>query len=199
MKFENIKRILEKHPIIYNYFARVYSFSYWIIIFFANLAGYINIHFIRNFLYIRLFKIKMNKSNIIYCGARFFSPWGVHIGTNSIVGDHAFLDGRMGIYIGNNVNIAGEVRIYTLEHDIYSPSFDAIGGPVIINDWAYIGSRVIILPGVSIGEGAVIASGAVVTKNVSPWTMVGGIPARFIRERPIVKYVLNTAKKAYLQ
>jgi len=115
------------------------------------------------------------------------------------VGNHAFLDGRKGITIGNNVNIAGEVRIYTMEHDIYSPVFGGAGAPVAINDWAYIGSRVTILPGVVIGEGAVVASGAVVTRSVAPWCMVGGVPAKFIQERPQLRYQLNTSNRAYFQ
>lgn len=173
--------------------------SYWIIIYFANLTGYINIHSFRHFAYINIFGVKLDKSSIIYSGCRFFDPWGVHIGANSIIGDHAFLDGRGGIYIGNNVNIAGEIRIYTAEHDIHSPSFATVYAPVRIKDYAYIGSRVILLPNVTIGEGAVVASGALVAKDVASWTMVGGVPAKFIKERPIVKYKLDTRSKAYFQ
>jgi maltose O-acetyltransferase len=86
-----------------------------------------------------------------------------------------------------------------MEHDINSQTFGGSGGPVVIHDWAYIGTRVTILPGITIGEGAVVASGAVVTKDVAPWTMVGGIPAKFIRNRPTVKYTLNTKSRAYFQ
>ena len=70
------------------------------------------------------------------------------------------------------------------------------GGPVVIKDWVYIGSRVTILPEVVIGEGAVIASGAVVTRDVDPWTIVGGVPAKFIRNRPKVNYTLDTKTRA---
>ena len=96
------------------------------------------------------------------------------------------------MFIGSNVNIAAEVRIFTLEHDITSPDFGSKGGAVHIDDWVYIGPRVTILPSVRIGAGAVVATGAVVTKDVEPWTMVGGVPARFIKERPIVQYTLDT-------
>src|SRR6185369_10201510 len=85
--------------------------------------------------------------------------------------------------IGNNVSIAGEVRIYTMEHDIDSPDFAEIGAPVVIDDYVVIGTRVTILPGVHIGKGAVIASGAVVTKDVEPYSVVGGIPAKEIKKR----------------
>jgi len=73
--------------------------------------------------------------------------------------------------------------IYTLQHDMESPSFDAVGAPVIIEDYVYIGPRAIILPGVRIGYGAVVGAGAVVTKDVPPYAVVGGVPAKFIHER----------------
>jgi maltose O-acetyltransferase len=73
--------------------------------------------------------------------------------------------------------------IYTLQHDIDSPSFIVTGGPVTIEDYVYIGPRAIILPNVRIGRGAVIGAGAVVTQDVSEYAVVAGVPARFIRER----------------
>lgn len=97
--------------------------------------------------------------------------------------------------IGNNVSIAGEVRIYTMQHDIDDPNFREIEGPVTIKDYVVVGTRVTILPGVTIGEGAVIASGAVVTKDVTPYTLVGGVPAQFIRNRAKnLKYTLKFAR-----
>ena len=57
----------------------------------------------------------------------------------------------------------------------------------------------IILPGVTIGEGAVLSSGCVVTKNVDPWTMVGGVPAKYIKHRPEVRYTLDTKNKVLFQ
>ena len=93
-------------------------------------------------------------------------------------------------------DIAAEVRIYTREHDIDDPQFAEIGGPVVIEDYAYIGTRVTIMPGVRIGCGAVVASGAVVTKDVPPYMLVGGVPARVIRERSHdLRYKLGYAKK----
>lgn len=165
----------------------------------CTLTGYIPSHSIRKSIYKFVFKINIADSAIIYWRCRFFHPSGVHIHNNSIIGNDAFLDGRRGLSIGNNVNIAGEVRIYTLEHDIASPTFGAAGGAVNIHDWAYIGTRVTILPGVTVGEGAVVASGAVVTKDVQAWTMVGGVPAKFIKSRPVVRYTLDTEIKTYFQ
>jgi len=175
------------------------NYGTWIKIYFANLAGHLCIHTLRHAVYRQIFRISVPRDSIIYCGARFFDPWGIKIGHHSIIGNHAFLDGRFGLYIGNNVNIAGEVRIYTMDHDIDDPDFSGRGAPVVIQDWVYIGSRVTILPGVTIYEGATVASGAVVTKDVQAWTLVGGIPASFIRERKKSNYILDTEKRAYFQ
>lgn len=168
-------------------------------LFFATITGYIPSHVIRQVLYRNVFKINIPSDSIIYWKCRFFNPGGVSIGHNSIIGNDGFLDGRNGIYINDNVNIGGEVRLYTEQHDIRSPDFASIGSPIHIEDYVYIGARVTILPGVKIGEGAVVASGAVVTKDVMPWTLVGGVPAKFIQNRPEVKYKLNTDQRIFFQ
>lgn len=160
-----------------------------------TLAGYIPSHRVRRLIYAG-FGLVFPKTSSIHWQARFFAPSKLHIGENCILGNNGFYDAREGIDIGTNVNIAAEVRIYTREHDIDSPEFAEIGGPVVIGNYVYIGTRVTVLPGTTIGEGAVIASGAVVAKDVEAYTLVGGVPAKFIRYRNRdLQYVLNYAKK----
>jgi maltose O-acetyltransferase len=93
------------------------------------------------------------------------------------------LDGRDKLVIGNHVDFASEVMIYNAQHDINSEKFNAITAPVIIEDYVFIGPRVIILPGVTIHKGAVVGAGAVVTKDVLEFTIVGGVPAKEIGQR----------------
>jgi maltose O-acetyltransferase len=107
----------------------------------------------------------------------------IEIGNNTVINRRCYLDGRVGIKIGNNVNVSPEVYILTLQHDPHSPSFACSGGKVIIEDHAWIGVRAIILPGVHIGEGAVVAAGAVVNRDVPPYTIVAGVPAVPKKER----------------
>lgn len=115
--------------------------------------------------------------------ANFFQPKNIIIGEGTIIGDHAFLDGRAPLRIGKEVDIASSVMIYNSEHDLESEDFRAREEPVEIGDYVFIGPRVIILPGVKIGKGAIVAAGAVVTSDVPDFAIVGGVPAKIIGER----------------
>ena len=117
-------------------------------------------------------------------GLQIRNDINVTIGNNCAINGNVLLDGRGGkIIIGNNVDIAQETNIWTLQHDPNDDHHNVRGGDVIINDYVWIASRVTILPGVEIGKGAVIAAGAVVTKDVKPMDIVGGIPAIIIGKR----------------
>jgi acetyltransferase-like isoleucine patch superfamily enzyme len=152
-------------------------------LFVAFLVGRIPSHYVRLFLYRHVFHIAIGRGSAVHWRARFYAPARVVIGDHTIIGYDAFLDGRYSLTIGNNVNLGGEVAIFTAEHDPNSTDFRMVGGPVTIGDYAYIGTRVTILPGVRIGEGAVVATGAVVSHDIEPYTIVGGVPAKYIKDR----------------
>ena len=139
-------------------------------------------HFIRRFFYY-IVGFKIARNTVVYSGLEIRSPHKVKINSNTIIGHDCILDGRNTITIGSNVNLSSGVWIWTLQHDPQSSSFGTVGGAVKINDYAWISCRTIILPNVTIGEGAVVAAGAVVTSDVEPYTIVGGIPAKKIGER----------------
>lgn len=133
--------------------------------------------------YLRLYGFNIGRNSSIHRLCRFFHIGKLVIGDNSTVNFGCFLDNRRGIFIGNNVGIAHNTKIYTLGHDINDPEFKTKGAPVYIEDNSFIFSNSLIMPGVTIGEGAVVLAGSVVTKNVEPWTVVGGNPATKIRTR----------------
>lgn len=158
----------------------------------AFVVGRIPNHQLRKLFYSRILGVQIGDQVNWHWRTSFFAPEGVVVGSNSIIGNDRFLDGRQSIKIGRNVNISGNVNIYTLEHDPQDPTFGTKGGPVVIEDYSYIASRSTILPGVVIGEGAVVAAGAVVCKDVAPYSIVGGVPARQIGTRNNnLRYVLN--------
>lgn len=147
-----------------------------------HVMTYMPSHTVRNFLW-RTLGMKIGRESTLHTGVRVFDPRGIEVGKGTIIGYAAFLDGRAKLTIGNHVDIASEVMIYNQEHDIASDDFHATDGPVAIGDYVFIGPRAIILPGLKIGKGAVIAAGAVVTKDVEPFAIVGGVPAKVIGER----------------
>lgn len=146
------------------------------------ISAFVPFHSIRLFFF-KLFGLKIGKGSTIHMWTRFFNPKNITIGEDSIIGDHCFLDGRAVLRIGNHVDIASQVLIYNSEHDINSEGFDPIEEPVELDDYVFVGPRAIILPGVKIGKGAVVAAGAVVTDDVKPFDIVAGVPAKTIGER----------------
>lgn len=148
-------------------------------------VGMIPSHHIRNFIYRHIFRVRLQPETIIYYGAEIRSHSCLTIG-KSTIGDKTVLDARNGIDIGDYVNLSSEVQIWTEQHSHIDPWFRCIGNSsygVKIDNRVWIGPRVIVLHSVHIGEGAVVAAGSVVTKDVEPYTIVGGIPAKKIGER----------------
>jgi maltose O-acetyltransferase len=154
--------------------------EFWLYV--LRLVGYIPSHSVRKFFYI-LSGINMTFDSTIHLGANFFNPSGITIGHDSIIGSNCFLDGRAPLKIGSHSSLASDVMIYNDEHNIHSDDYSNSFGPVTIGDYVFIGPRAIILPNVTIGDGAVVAAGAVVTKDVPAFEVWGGVPAKKISSR----------------
>lgn len=145
-------------------------------------AGHVPLHSFRKLFYV-IAGMRIGRGSTLHMWASFFNPGNISIGEGTIIGDHAFLDGRAALKIGNHVDIASAVMIYNSEHDLAKTDFRAIEEAVEIGDYVFIGPRAIILPGVKIGKGAIVAAGAVVTRSVPAFAIVGGVPASIIGER----------------
>jgi maltose O-acetyltransferase len=123
------------------------------------------------------------------CYVWFYSPGqvrraGVRVGANSRVNRDCCLDVRGGLRIGDNVSVSPEVMVLTAGHSIADPAFPVEHRPVTIQDHVWIGSRAMVMPGVTIGRGAVVAAGAIVTRDVPAFTVVAGVPAKPVGARP---------------
>jgi len=151
--------------------------------FLAEIIGWLPSHTLRILLYRSLARLHVGAHTSIHRGCRFYRPSGVTIGNHTIINRDILLDGRMGLQIGDNVSISEGTAIITLEHDPNSATFETRGASVRIGDRVFVGARAMLLPGVAIGEGAVVAAGAVVTRDVPSYTIVGGVPARPIGQR----------------
>jgi acetyltransferase-like isoleucine patch superfamily enzyme len=158
-------------------------------------TGKIPSHFIRRLLYIYIFKVKLGMNAVIYCGAEIRSPDKLVVGKGSIIGHHSILDARNIIEIGENVNFSTGVWLWTEQHNYNNHDFSCDSPKnkkIIIHDRVWLGPRVTVLPGITIGEGAVVGAGAVVTKDIDPFTINVGIPAKKIGDRnKNLTYIFN--------
>ncbi len=126
----------------------------------------------------------MGARTAVQMHCRFLNARKVFLGQGNIINFGSLLDGRkFEIRCGDNVAIGPEASILTLGHDPQSPAFADRGGHVRIGSHAWIAFRAVVLPGVEVGEGAVVGAGAVVTRSVPPYAIVAGNPARVIGKR----------------
>lgn len=131
----------------------------------------------------KVLKIQIGKHTSIHMGC-FFAGSNIKIGANTVIARNCYLDGRVGLIdIRNNVSVAPDAHIITMSHDVQSPTFNWISLPVVLEDFVWVGARVTILPGVTAGKGSVMAACAVVNKNIGPFCIVAGSPAKKISER----------------
>ena len=150
---------------------------------YRSVIGYVPSLFIR-IIFLQIYLGSMGKDSSVQMGCKFLNGRKIYLGDRNIINFGCLLDGRRyTIKTGNDVSIGPEATILTLGHDPQSPTFADRGGDVIIGDRVWIAYRAIILPGIEIGEGAVVGAGSVVTKNVEPYTIVAGNPAKVIAQR----------------
>ena len=157
------------------------------------IANFPSVHF--RIWFLKLMGMRMLGDVKLYAGVHIRSPKNIIIESGVSIGPKVLLDGRKGLTIGRSAVIAYDAVIWTLNHDYNDINFCTKGDAVKIGDFAWICSRSIILPGVTIGEGAVVASGAVVTKDVPPYAIVGGIPAKIIGKRNKADYNYGYVEK----
>lgn len=135
-----------------------------------------------------IFTKKMGKDVYIMEGCKIYYPGGVEIGKCSGINHYTDIGGRGGLKIGNYVMIGPYCQVLTAEHnyqDLNKPIYlqGIKCGQVVIEDDAWIGTHVVILPNVRIGKGAIVGAGSVVTKDVKPYSIVAGAPAKLIKYR----------------
>ncbi len=135
-------------------------------------------------LYLKMIGLKIGKKSFIMRRSYIVAPRHISIGDYSHINRGCLLDGRGGITIGDNVSVSHNVSIVTGGHEHRSKTFEGRYLPIKIEDYVWLGVNSTILQNVTVGEGAVVCAGAVVTKDVEPYTIVGGVPAKVIGTRP---------------
>lgn len=134
---------------------------------------------------LRCFGAKIGRGCAVYPSCRIWAPWNMSLGDFVCLSfDVDFYDVAL-ITVGSNTTVSQYAFLCTASHDISSPHMELTTAPLQIGEGAWIAARAFVSPGVTIGEGAVVAACAVVTRDVPPWTVVGGNPARPIKKREL--------------
>lgn len=140
-------------------------------------------HRFRLFYYRHFLNFEIGRGSFVFMETCFDARHRFVMGDNSVINQKCRIDTRGGVSIGKNVSISAEVCILTADHDLQCANFSGREHPVAIEDYVFVGTRAMILPGVTLGKGCAVAAGAIVTRSVPPFTIVAGIPAKPIGTR----------------
>jgi len=143
---------------------------------------------------LRLFGAEIGGGVVIKPGVRVKYPWLLRVGKHSWIGEDCWIDNLALVSVGNNVCISQGAHLCTGSHDWSDPSFSLIARPIYIHDGAWVCVKAIIAPGIVVGEGGVVAAGAVATKSIPPYKIYAGNPAEYRSERR-----LSTDSEAAIQ
>ncbi len=156
----------------------LWFFAYWILF-----RPFITVLFRRwRNLVLMVFGAKIKGDVTIHPTVRIWAPWNLEM-ESACISFNSIIYNVDKVCIYNNAVVSHNVHICTASHDIHNSNHPLISKPIIINENAWIATDVFIGPGVTIGEGAVVGARAAVFKDVAPWTVVGGNPAKFIKNR----------------
>ena len=133
----------------------------------------------------RAFGAKVEKTAKIYPSADVFMPWNLEIGGWSTIGGRVHILNAAPFIVGHDCNVSERAYICCASHNIQSNAHEQVHKPIIMKDRSWVAAEAFIGMGVTIGEGAVVGARAAVFKDVEPWTVVGGNPAKFIKYRVI--------------
>lgn len=140
---------------------------------------------------LRLFGAKIGKGSIIHSSSDIFAPWNLEVGTLTCIGPHTIIYNPGKIRLSSKVTISQYSYLCTATHDYNTRAHTLYSREIVIKDYAWVAADAFVGMGVTIGEGAVVGARAVVFKDVEPWTVVGGNPAKKIKER---KRIYETEK-----
>jgi putative colanic acid biosynthesis acetyltransferase WcaF len=132
-----------------------------------------------------VFGAKLHSKSGVYASVKIWAPWNLEMGKNAWLGPNVDCYNSAKIIVGENATVSQKTYLCASSHDITIRSHPLITAPIIIEDQAWIAADAFIGMGVTVGQGAVVGARACVFKDVEPWTVVGGNPAKFIKKREI--------------
>ncbi len=136
-------------------------------------------------LVLRMFGAKVSWKSTIHASVRIWAPWNLEVGDYSCIGQRVNCYNQGRITLKNNVTISQDSSLCASSHDYTNKSHALFLAPIIINDSVWVAAEAFVGPGVTLGSGSLVGARAAVFRNVEPWSVVGGNPAKFIKKREI--------------
>ncbi len=133
---------------------------------------------------LRLFGAKLGRNTRIYPSARIWAPWNLECEDLAAVGEQAILYNPAKIRLGSHSIVSDQAYLCGATHDYRDPNFPMIWAPIVVERYAWICARACVQMGVTVGEGAILGLNAVATRDLEPWAIYAGVPARKIKKRP---------------
>ena len=134
---------------------------------------------------LRLFGAKLASTAVVYSSTRIYMPWQLEMGEYSCLADGVDCYNVAPVRIGRHTTVSQRTYLCTASHDIRRGNLPLTTAPIVIGEGVWVAAEAFVGPGVTVGEGAVVAARACVVKDVEPWTVVGGNPAKFLKKRTI--------------
>ncbi len=134
---------------------------------------------------LRIFGARIGKQAHIYPSAHLYMPWNVEIGDWAAVGEDVLIYSLGKVRIGKHATLSYRTHVCAGSHDLEDATLPILKPPVCIEEAAWVGTDAFIGPGVTVGRGAVVGARSVVVKDVEPFDIVAGNPARVIRRRQL--------------
>ncbi len=132
---------------------------------------------------LRLFGAKIGAGSIVHASARVWAPWNLEIGQRTAIGPGAECYNPGKIILGNKVTISQRAYLCAASHDYTDKAHPLITKPIVVKDFGWVAADAFVALGVTVGEGAIVGARAVVSRDVEPWTIVAGNPAKFVKRR----------------
>lgn len=150
-----------------------------------HLVNRIPLHSVRLLWYRRVMRFDIGKNTYIHLGVTFDTWKNLHLGRDSVINARCRIDNRAPVTIGSSVSISQEVILLTGDHDLFDTEFSGSVRPTTVEDFVFVGTRAVLLPGLTLEEGCAVGVASVVTRSVARRSIVAGAPARSLaRQRP---------------
>ena len=134
-------------------------------------------------LLLRCFGAKLGSNCHIYPGARIWAPWNLVCEDCACIADEAVIYNAATVHLGSHAIVSQQAYVCTATHDFDDPRFPMVVAPITVGNHAWVCARACVMPGVTLGDGAVLGLGAIAPKNLEPWQVYAGNPARRIKPR----------------